>query len=198
MNIYISKYDNMARHNKINNNVEIDLEKELQKINLYQSSSIKNFNKKKYISSSESDTNSESLSDLEIELENKLPCNYGNKWTDSERKILINSLKTSEKIVLDDVNKNKINGIAKKLGRSDGGVIAEIKKIIYDKYTNGNSVEIISDDLNLVYKDVKSIIKIYLEKECENEIINFEKENKLLKLKIENIKLRNELNALQS
>ena len=126
------------------------------------------------------------ISELEIELENtqKLPPNYGNKWKDSDRKILLRLLKDGDKNILDSSCK-KIIDISEKLGRTEGGVIAEIKKIIYENYCNGIDVDIISNNLNLIFKDVKSIIKIYLEKECDIEINNLEKENKLLKLKLE-------------
>ena len=50
--------------------------------------------------------------------------------------------------------------------------------------------------LNIIYKNVKSIIKIYLDNNCDNEINILEKENKLLKLKIENFKLRSELKEI--
>ena len=137
-----------------------------------------------------------------------LPTNYGNKWTDEEKKILIKMLKSktnfdsdddssNNKIILDDntIRDKIIIKIANKLGRTEGGVKGEIKKIVFDKYMKGEDAESISQELNLVFKSVKSIIKIYLEKECDIEINNLEKENKLLKLKIENIKLRNELKA---
>jgi hypothetical protein len=144
----------------------------------------------------------------DIIISNKnLPTNYGNKWTEEEKNILIKMLKGSTKIVSDDdsSSNNKIIlddstirdkiiiKIANKLGRTEGGVKGEIKKIVFDKYMKGEDAESISKELNLVFKSVKSIIKIYLEKECDIEINNLEKENKLLKLKIENINLRNEL-----
>ena len=54
----------------------------------------------------------------------------------------------------------------------------------------GEDAEKISKELNIIYKNVKSIIKIYLDNNCDNEINTLEKENKLLKLKMENMELR--------
>jgi short-subunit dehydrogenase len=45
-------------------------------------------------------------------------------------------------------------------------------------------------------EDVKSIIKTSIEQDCENDITNLEKENKLLRLKIENIRLHKKLASL--
>jgi hypothetical protein len=126
---------------------------------------------------------------------------------------LINMLKNSSKIIFNLDNNNKANifeysptssnegdflikEIGKKLDRTEGGIRAEIKKIIFDKYTRGETIEKISELLNITYNNVKSTIKIQLDKECDNEILILEKENKLLTLKIENKQLKNKLNAL--
>jgi hypothetical protein len=118
-----------------------------------------------------------------FEMKNNLPCNYGNKWTEEERKILLKLLNEG----------NEIEEIALELSRSTGGIKAEIRKIVFNKYMQGIDIEMISKELNIIYKNIKSIIKFYLDKNCDNEIYTLEKENKLLKLKIENIKLKNEL-----
>jgi hypothetical protein len=118
-----------------------------------------------------------------FEMKNNFPCNYGNKWTEEERKILLKLLNEG----------NEIEEIALELNRSTGGIKAEIRKIVFNKYMQGIDIEIISKELNIIYKNIKSIIKFYLDKNCDNEIYTLEKENKLLKLKIENIKLKNEL-----
>ena len=121
-------------------------------------------------------------------MKNNLPSNYGNKWSEEERKILIKLLNEG----------NEIEDIAYELNRSNGGVKAEIRKIVFNKYMQGIDAEIISKELNIIYKNIKSIIKFYLDKNCDNEINVLEKENKLLKLKIENFKLRNELKEFNS
>ena len=120
----------------------------------------------------------------------KLPINYGNKWTNEEKESLILMLKKTKNL------ESEIIKIANSLGRSVGGIRGEIKKMIMQKYLNGDSIEIICNELNLLYRNVKSIIKIYLDKEADIEINNLEKENKLLKLKIENYDLRNKLKLI--
>lgn len=127
-----------------------------------------------------------------------LPKNFGNKWSDEDRTILIKLLKKSSKLSLDDVNNTVISNLAIKLGRTIGGIKGEIKKIVFNKYIQGISIDDISNELNLTYLNVKSMIKLHLDKDCDNEINLLEKENKLLQLKIDNIKLKNKLKNLIS
>lgn len=129
---------------------------------------------------------SEFDTDVHGEINKNMPSNYGNKWTDEERKKLIKLLK----------NSYDVNIIASKLNRSEGGIKAEIKKLVYAKYIEGNDAEGISKELNIVYNNVKSMIKASIEQECENDINNLEKENKLLRLKIENIRLHKKLASI--
>jgi len=126
------------------------------------------------------------VSEFESDVKENMPSNYGNKWTDEERKRLVKLLKNSYDIDI----------IANKLNRSEGGIKAEIKKIVYAKYTEGNDAEAISKEFNIVYNNVKSMIKVSIDKECENDINNLEKENKLLRLKIENIRLHKKLASI--
>jgi hypothetical protein len=130
------------------------------------------------------------ISEFEIEkndeIKNNMPSNYGNKWTDDERKRLVKLLK----------NSYEVDVIATKLNRSEGGIKAEIKKIVYAKYIEGIDADGISKELNIVYNNVKSMIKAGIDQDCENDINNLEKENKLLRLKIENIRLHKKLASL--
>ena len=135
-------------------------------------------NKKNIVSELETDINGV--------IKANMPSNYGNKWSDEERKRLIKLLK----------NSYDIDVIATKLNRSEGGIKAEIKKIVYAKYTEGIDAEGISKELNIVYNNVKSMIKVSIDQECENDINNLEKENKLLRLKIENIRLHKKLASI--
>lgn len=135
-------------------------------------------NKKNIITEIEKDTSDE--------IKKNMPSNYGNKWTDDDRKKLIKLLKNSYDVDI----------IANKLNRSEGGIKAEIRKIVYAKYIEGNSAEDISKELNIVYNNVKSIIKTSIEQDCDNDINNLEKENKLLRLKIENIRLHKKLASI--
>lgn len=139
----------------------------------------------------EEKSSQKSYSDIYDNFENRknLPTNYGLKWSDDEKKTLLKMLKES-------VNEIDISKIALTLGRSEGGVKGEIKKIIITKYMNGENAEDIGKELNIIYKNVKSIIKLYLEKDVDMEINNLEKENKLLKLKMENIELRKNLKKM--
>lgn len=114
------------------------------------------------------------------------PFNYGAKWTEDERTLVIKYLKRSE----------EIETIAEKLNRSIGGVDAEIQKIVYNKYKDGVSSEDISNELNLTFASVQSIIKNMTRKYADQEIAYLEKENKLILLKIENLKLQQELKKL--
>ncbi len=146
-------------------------------------------------------TNSDKNSDeeLEMELESKsiLPKNFGNKWTEKDKKKLLSYLTDSKSNISFQSDDPLIIKLATKFSRSVGGIKAEIRRIVFEKYMSGFDIENISFELNIIYRDVKQIIKLHLEKESENEISLLEKENKLLKLRIENIKLRKELNQIQ-
>ena len=133
------------------------------------------------------DESSDLYDNLEVDL---LPKNYGNKWSDEDKNKLIELLKISmgKEINYDD--------IALKLGRSCGGVKGEIKKMIIKRYLNGEEADLIAIDLNIQYKFVKILIKSYIDNEIENDIFNFEKENKFLKLKIENMELRKNMKKI--
>jgi hypothetical protein len=129
----------------------------------------------------------------ELELENELemiqkqkdyPKNYGNRWTPSDKALLLELLGSN---TLDPVD---FNLIGQKLGRTEGGVKGEVKKMILEKYFGGDDVETISKFINLKYKFVKMTILSYIENEIDKDIGNLEKENKLLKLKLENKELR--------
>ena len=57
----------------------------------------------------------------------------------------------------------------------------------------GDEVNKISKELGVGIRSVKNILKYYFEKESEIEARGLEGENRLIKLKIENLKLRTEL-----
>jgi hypothetical protein len=148
---------------------------------------------------SEEQVESEEIDQLEIELEsnimNGLPKNFGTKWLEEEILTVLAMLKKHKIKDLSESNKTIIR-IANKLNRSIGGVFGIIKKTVSDKYINGADIEEIATELNLTFQTVKSIIKSYLIKDSDNIINLLEKENKLLKLKIENIKLKKELKEI--
>jgi len=124
-------------------------------------------------------------SDLYDNLESDLlPKNYGNKWSEEDKGNLIDFLKKSTAKEIDYAD------IALKLGRSEGGVKGEVKKMIIKRYLGGEEPDLIAIDLNIQYKFVKILIKSYIDNEIEMDISNLEKENKFLKLKMENMELR--------
>jgi hypothetical protein len=123
-----------------------------------------------YIKNKESENNNlcikltdENYYDVKKKLtDNKLPKNYGNKWSTGDVNLLIDLLQKSQKLPLDDVNNNIINDLAKKLGRSVGGIKGEIKKIVFDRYIKGISINEISEELNLTHLNIKSMIKLHI------------------------------------
>jgi hypothetical protein len=154
---------------------------------------------------SDSESNNEILSNSEVdeydnlekELDKKInknyPKNYGSKWSDKDKLKLEKYLSSSKYQIFYDSDDILINKLANKFGRTVGGIKAEIRRMVFEKYISGQDPESISKNFNIVYRDVKQIIKLHLERESDNEINILEKENKLLKLRIENIKLRDEL-----
>lgn len=115
------------------------------------------------------------------------PKNFGSKWTESERDVLLKSISNKNDM---DENITKISII---LERSEGGVRGELKKMIIFRYLMGDDVETISDDMNIPITYIKMIIKNYLEKDAETDIVILKRENELLKLRLENAKLQNSL-----
>ncbi len=139
----------------------------------YQSEEISDLSEKRQSEETEEieETESEILSKLEIEFENetvikkqKLPENYGNKWTDEEKNQLIKLLKTKKDVLQEDkyslTKYDVLSKIAKKLRRSEGGIICEIKKLVLIRYMSGEELEKICNDLNLVYKNTKMVLNI--------------------------------------
>lgn len=125
------------------------------------------------------------------------PKNYGNIWNDEDRnkikKYLLKNKFDKNYGMFDESN---IFDIAKKLQRSEYGVKEEIKKMIYNEYIKGFSYDKISENFNIPANNIKLIIKVYIDKYGKNIINQIEFENKLLRLKVENIKLKKELEEL--
>ena len=147
----------------------------------------------------ESESESEEITQLESELEKSfnqdLPKNYGSKWTPEEI-TMISKILARGKISDLAGSDNQIIKLSKKLNRSVGGVLMQIKKIIFDKYIGGMNPESISQELSISFMTIKSIIKNYLLKDTDSTINLLEKENKLLTLKIENLKLKKQFEKL--
>jgi hypothetical protein len=139
----------VEKYNKTENESSDDLEKDLSEFDS-ESSEIEQLDQ---------------LDKLEYELETKynggLPKNYGSKWTQNEISIIFDKLKKGEMKDLTESN-NYIKKIAKKLNRSVGGVYVIIKKTIFDKYLNGQDPQSISNEFNITFQSVKSIIKSFI------------------------------------
>jgi len=121
---------------------------------------------------------------LDNDTNENIPKNYGNKWSDEDKKQLIDFLKQNKNKEIDYLS------IADKLGRSEGGVKGEVKKMIITRYLSGEEADNIALDLNVQYKFVKMLIRSYIDNDIDNDIVSLEKENKFLKLKMENMELR--------
>lgn len=147
--------------------------------------------------------------EIEIEkLENELyikshssknyPKNYGNFWNDDERKIILNYLKKNSNFNNSSLYDDEIIlKIAKKIERSETGVKEEIKKMIFNDYIEEfYSLTQLSTKYNIPETNIKVLIKIYLEKYGKKCLYPIEIENRILKYKVENIKLKKELKDL--
>ena len=109
-------------------------------------------------------------------------------YPDEDKVLLNHKVELDKKVVLNSCNDNSyVNG---------GVLILKPSLKIFDKYLNGQEPESISNEFNITFQSVKSIIKSFISFDSDNTIYLLEKENKLLKLKIENIKLKKELREL--
>jgi len=141
----------------------------------------------------------ENITELEKDLESlinnniEIPKNNGKFWNKKDKKMIIKILnKNNEKI--ENIYTDKIiYTISNKLGRSNNSILNEIKKIIFNKFLEGKEYEEISNELNIEEENIYLIIKLYDERLINKQINFFEKQNKLLKLKLENIDLRKEI-----
>jgi hypothetical protein len=170
--IYTDKYDENQNENEIN---ELDV--------LHDEIELEKLEKELYIKSHEN---------------KNYPKNYGNLWTDNERKIIINCFKKNNNLNNSNLyDELVIEKIAKKTERSEHGVKEEIKKMIFNDYiNNSNSYNELSNKYNISESNIKILIKIYLEKYGKKILYPIEVENKILKFKVENMKLRKELKEL--
>ena len=167
-------------------------------------SNIKNGNNEEYDDETKDSIDSNyDLEKLEKELDFKshginYPKNYGNLWTDEERKIILDNMKKNKyenkSNLYDEI---RIQKIAKKIERSEVGVKEEIKKMIFNDYISEfYSPNQLAKKYNIPEHNIKILIKLYLEKYGEKTLYPLSIENKILKFQIENIKLKMELNEL--
>ena len=148
-------------------------------------------------------TNDNNTNDNIIELERDLEPlinndieihkNSGKFWNKKDRKSIIKILNKNNDKVENIYTDKIIYTISTKLGRSNNSILNEIKKIIFNKFLEGKEYEEISNELNIEEENIYLIIRIYDEKLVNKQINIFEKQNKLLRLKLENINLRTEI-----
>lgn len=125
------------------------------------------------------------------------PKNYGNFWSDKERKVILKYLKRQNKDYEGLFNETLIMDIAKKIERTEYAVKEEIKKMIFNDFINGYDNSYIENKFNIREQNIKVIIKSHLEKNGKRIINLMETENKIISLQLENIKLKKELVKLQ-
>ena len=175
------------------------------------SKSINNYIENKLITSS--DIEKEELYDNEEETEEdkldrefilktksnsiQYPKNYGNLWTDKERDKILKYLKKNNFNETNEIfDEIVIIKLAKKLERTEYGIKEEIKKMIFNEYLEGFKYDKISEKFNIPETNIKLLIKLFIKKNGKKYLNSIEYENTLLKLKIENIKLKKELEEL--
>lgn len=126
------------------------------------------------------------------------PKNYGNMWVDGDRKIILSYLKKYSNITNSNLyDELTIQKIAKKTQRSEYGVKEEIKKMIFNDYIEEiYSLSQLEEKYYMSKINLKVLIKSYLEKHGKKTLYPIEIENKILKSKIDNIKLKIELKEL--
>lgn len=158
---------------------------------------------KKYITTDVNDNNetnfdNELVMELETNFKYSNPKNYGNLWSGDERKIILSCLKKNKEHDNSNIyNEHVIKKIAKKTERTELGVKEEIKKMIFNDYIGElNSLEQLALKYNMPEQNIKILIKLYLEKYGEKILYPMEIENKILKYKVENLKLKKELKEL--
>lgn len=141
--------------------------------------------------------NNNNKEDYEIEINSyNNPKNSGKIWTDKERTKILKILNKEDQI--DNIFTDKIiYTIAEKLERTSNSILSEIKKTIIKDFFNGNDINNISKKFNINEENINLIIKISSDDEINKQCLFFKKQNKLLRLKLENIKLRKELKELQ-
>lgn len=189
----------IKKEDSINNIIENNIIKKRYEFDINNDIEINN------ILSNQHEEEESDVEQLEKELISKIqqnntnyPKNYGNVWTEGERNKVIKYLKkknqsTNQNLFLDSV----ITEIATKLERTESGVKEEIKKMIFNECIGGKDYLEISIKYNICESGIKIIYKQYIDKHGKKYYDSIELENKLLKIKIENIKLKNELKELQ-
>ncbi len=126
------------------------------------------------------------------------PKNHGNFWTGEEKtKILKYLSKNNYGYNFGLFDETNIEEIAKKLERTEYAVREEIKKMIFNDYIDGLNYSELSSRYNIPEPNIRLIIKSYIDKYGKKIMNSINNENLILKLHIENIKLKTELKELK-
>ena len=137
--------------------------------------------------------------ELLIKLDVTNPKNHGKIWSESERKkikkLLQNNIYKNNNELFDEQN---ILVISKTLERTEYAIKEEIKKMLFNDYMNGIYYDNLTKIYNIPESNIKIIIKLFIDKNSKKIIDQLENENKLLKLKVENIKLKKEISELNN
>jgi hypothetical protein len=137
--------------------------------------------------------------ELLIKLDVTNPKNHGKIWSESERKkikkLLQNNIYKNNNELFDEQN---ILVISKTLERTEYAIKEEIKKMLFNDYMNGIDYDNLTKIYNIPESNIKIIIKLFIDKNSKKIIDQLENENKLLKLKVENIKLKKEISELNN
>ena len=137
--------------------------------------------------------------ELLIKLDVTNPKNHGKIWSESERKkikkLLQNNIYKNNNELFDEQN---ILVISKTLERTEYAIKEEIKKMLFNDYMNGIDYDNLTKIYNIPESNIKIIIKLFIDKNSKKIIDQLENENKLLKLKVENIKLKKEIRELNN
>ena len=142
--------------------------------------------------------NNESDNDKVCNMVKKQPKNFGNLWTNEERLIVLKYLNDYESDDSSLYNEEAITNIADKLERTEQAIEEEIKKMIYMDYLEGTKYVYIKNKYNMSIANIKTLIKMYLKKNNKKIVNALEIENEILRLQVENLKLRKELFELNS
>ena len=127
------------------------------------------------------------------------PKNHGKIWSENERKkikkLLQNNIYKNNSELFDELN---ILAISKTLERTEYAIKEEIKKMLFNDYINGIDYENLTKIYNIPESNIKIIIKLFIDKNSKKIIDQMENENKLLKLKVDNMKLKKEICELNN
>ena len=118
------------------------------------------------------------------------PAKFGAQWTDTERKALFDLFNCDT-----DFN-TSINTASHTLQRTPGGIRCEISKRIKFLYDTNHNAEQILQLTSFDYNFIKGVIKKYKSDKFEAELLDLERQNKLLRLRLEKMQLQSQIDSI--